>query len=116
MRIHLVGEWISHKSISSCWSLVPELVDVLESAHKLSIINGYVRLENIMIAKGESKESEMLYILDWSYVVTKRKPTCFTRGVLYASKRILRKLAGGDYEVVVDEWDDTKAHHFCIKI
>lgn len=88
---------------------MPGLVDVLERAHKFGIINCDVRPDNIMIAKGKSEESEMLYILDWGYAVTRRKPAYFSGGVMYASERILRQLAGGGHEVVADERDDTKA-------
>lgn len=109
LRIHPVGERISHKSISSRWSLVPGLVDVLERAHEHGIINRDVRPDNIMIAKRELEETEMLYILDWGYAVTKKKSSCFSGGVMYASERILEQLAEGDHQVVVDERDDTEA-------
>ena len=89
LRIHPVGERISHKSISSRWSLVPGLVDVLERAHEHGIINRDVRPDNIMIVKSELEEPEMLYILDWGYAVTKKKSSCFSGGVMYALERIL---------------------------
>jgi serine/threonine protein kinase len=40
------------------------LLDVLERAHKLGIINRDVQSDNIMVAKGESEENEMLNIMD----------------------------------------------------
>jgi hypothetical protein len=109
LQIHPVGERISHKLISSCWSLVPGLVDVLERAHKRGTINRDVRPDNIMIAKGEFEETEVLYILDWGFAVTKGESYPFSGGVMYASERILKQLASGDHYVVVDERDDTEA-------
>jgi hypothetical protein len=88
-RIHPVGERISHKSISSRRSLVPGLVDVLERAIKHGTIIHDVRPDNIMIAKGVSEETKMLYIVDWSYAVAKQKSSCFSGGVMCALERIL---------------------------
>ncbi|KAG0604336.1 hypothetical protein M758_10G163900 [Ceratodon purpureus] len=61
-----------------------------------------------MIAKGESEETEVLYILDWGYVVFKNQLLIFS-GVLYVSERILGQLADGDCEVLAEGRDDLEA-------
>lgn len=109
LRIHPVGRKISCKNISSCWSLVPGLVDVLQKAHKIGLINRDVRPDNIMIAKGESEETEMLYILDWGFAVRKGKSYPFSGGVMYASEKVLEELGDGNRDILVDERDDTEA-------
>lgn len=109
LRIHPVGEKISHKSIPELWSFVPGLVDVLESAHKCGIVNRDVRPGNIMTVKGESEAIEMLYILDWGFAVPEGEPCPFSGGVRYASERVLEELASGNRHVMVNAKDDTEA-------
>jgi len=109
LKIHPVGRPLSRKHLSSWSRMVPGLVDVLQKAHELGIINRDVRPHNIMIAEGKSKKSDMLYILDWGYAVTKNQASAFSGGVLYASERILELLATGAYEVVAEGRDDLEA-------
>lgn len=109
LKIHPVGRGLSRKQLSSWSWMVPGLVDVLRKAHDLGIINRDVRPDNIMIAKGDSEETEMLYILDWGYAVTKNQLSAFSGGVLYASERILGQLADGDCEVLAEGRDDLEA-------
>ena len=109
LKIHPVGRQLSRKYLSSWSWMVPGLVDVLRKAHDLGIINRDVRPDNIMIAKGESEGTEMLYILDWGYGVGKNQLSVFSGGVLYASERILGQLADGDCEVLAEGRDDLEA-------
>lgn len=78
-----------YKLIFSCWLLVLGFVDVFERVYEYGIINCDVWLDNIMIVKRELEEIEMFYILDWGYVVIKKKFFCFSGGVMYVLEWIL---------------------------